>query len=123
MMAVVLYVHTDKAIKARVPGEQVPHERRLYVVTGSDLDHIIAWKCTITSKGIGHPSSSYIPQPVNMVTLAKFKDPKNRCGSSPTAFFKPDSFYKRIGILELRSIIKAMPNKLDEGCPHCGRPY
>jgi hypothetical protein len=115
-----LYVHSPKAIRIGAPGEDDPTERRLFVVKNWQDDYVIAWKCTITRDGIGHPSHGYVPIPVSVATLLEFQEPQESNGSVPTAVFRPDSFYTRIDVRTLKKIVGSMPARPTKTCPHCG---
>lgn len=97
-----LYVHTAKAIAL---GE--PADRLFLVAYTDDQGYRIAWKCQITKAGIDHPGYKK-PMTVGQVESGHGANREYPNGSTPTAWFKPDSLYKRIDIITLAGRISKL---------------
>lgn len=86
-----LFMHTPKAIKRGEPSD------RIFAVVGITKDqgkaYYLAWKCTLLKDGrIEHPA---FKRPLYKTDDRLYrKTSKN--GSTPTAMFRWDSFYKLI---------------------------
>jgi hypothetical protein len=95
-----MYIHTRKAVKRGEPAD------RLFLVSYAGRDgNLIAWKCIITPAGVVHPAYK---APLKIDRLEKAGElVRGRNGSQPTAVFKPDSLYQKIGPAELEVLIAA----------------
>lgn len=98
-----LYVHSPKGVRKGHPGD------RLFLVTSMEGKDMIAWKCTITRKGIEHPGYKK-PLPLKKIVEGIGRKESMPNGSEATALFKPDSLYKQISLAELEERIGATTN-------------
>ncbi len=96
------YMHTPKAIRAGEPAD------RLFVVVStknSDPGYFLAWKCSIDENGLQHPRTMYKSVPLTAEALEDAaRMSGDGSGSTPTAYFKPDSFYKRVTLTQMRRL-------------------
>ena len=97
-----MYIHSDKAVKKGHPSD------RLFLVYCDEKDFNgghdikIAWKCRITDLGIVHPAADRLLQPEELKDWC-IKEGKN--GSTPTAVFPLDCFYRKVSLDEVRRLI------------------
>ena len=103
----VLYMHTTKAVrKAQAPGDRVffvvpwdllPERERHH-----DNGDLLAWKATLLpGNEIQHP---LLDKPISVTSLSEHPElwglsPKGSL-PAPTAVFKPDSFYRKVKIID-----------------------
>jgi hypothetical protein len=120
-----LFIHTKKACNNGHPKDRlllvIGYERVDPEKDGSLRDPITgrwirslyfrAWKCTITAEGIIHPEfhtrndrgfCKHLPMTVHdVIKKGNILGKK----AEPTAFFKPDSYYKQITPAELKAMV------------------
>jgi len=126
-----LFIHTKKAVNNGHPEDRlllvIGYERIDPSPDGSLRDrksgnwikklHFIAWKCEITAEGIIHPefhtrdAHGYCKhRPLSVDDVIKKGNTMGK-KSEPTAWFKPDSYYKQITIEELKVLIEKSKEK------------
>jgi len=99
--------HTPKAVRANSAFTVTPGDRVFVGVRTYADGRVLAWKMTAAPGGVSfsvhHPEdkmTSWVrPQLRTAKTateLAKLIRDAKRGGSEPTAFFKPDSFYREL---------------------------
>jgi hypothetical protein len=92
-----LFMHTTKAVNRGEPAD------RLFLVVGRHGKDMLAWKCTVTPKGIKHPAFKELLKPSELE--AKGMLLKGANNSEPTALFKPDSLYRQVFLNDLDKMI------------------
>ena len=101
-----LYMHTPKAVRSGCPDTRVflvmPPEKSWGIKMKGFM---VAWKTTLIPAGLEHPAFKAVLK-LDAVDLARGQLWKGRNGSEPTAVFKPDSFYRKVTLAELRKLAK-----------------
>ena len=113
-----LWVHTDKAVRRGAPSTMI------FLVSADGFSEnegeegrqrqgwIEAWKCEMsTDRGLKHPGGELIDDywlyvPFSDSKLRKAAAMQSDSGAEPTALFRPDSFYKKVTIEELKNITR-----------------
>lgn len=99
-----MYMHTDKAVAKGHPADRVFLVAPYKVDTtggGSQSCHL-AWKTTATPEGLSHPAFKK-PLAYTAKEIVKGEKSKAKNGSTPTAWFKPDSLYKVVTLEDVKA--------------------
>lgn len=92
----ILYMHTAKAVREGHPSD------RVFLVVGRNGAELNAWKCTLRPGGLEHPVFPECVLAFSAEALQRGNIPEGANGSAPTASFRPDSFYRRVTLAQLR---------------------
>lgn len=88
------FVHTKKAVNSKDPFNFGPNDT-LYICVAQEGKHLLGWKVTIRENGFWHPSQRDKRVTASwLVTASPQRSAAN--GAEPTAWFKPNSFYREL---------------------------
>lgn len=103
-----MYVHSAKAVRRVSDAFRTAPSTRLFIVTHVDgtTKRCVAWKCDIVKgAGVQHPAFTRLLSPTTEDIALAAATTRGAGDEEPSAEFKPDSFYRRVSLADVRALV------------------